>query len=112
VAAGSSELFERYAKLSAGRKNVGVAREKHAKLTRRRRELTAEIDELQQREASVRNELRGLRFLQSCHKPWKRTKELQEELAELPVISTNPSEALKQFAAAEKDSAGSNQSSR
>jgi uncharacterized protein YhaN len=97
------QLFDRYAKLSAGRKNTGVARDKHAKLTRRRRELTTEIDELQQREDAIRNELRGLRFLQTCHKPWKRIRELQEELAKLPVIPTNPTEALKQFATAEKD---------
>ena len=97
------QLFDRYAKLTAGRKNAGVARDKHAKLTRRRRELTTEIDELQQREDAIRNELRGLRFLQTCHKPWKRIRDLQEELAKLPVIPTNPTEALKQFATAEKD---------
>lgn len=97
------QLFDRYARLSGGRKNSGIAREKHAKLTRRRRELTTEIEELQDREASRSNELRGLRFLQSCHKPWKRTKDLQEELSRLPVVLTNPTEALKQYAKAEKD---------
>ncbi len=96
-------LFDKYAALSGGRKNTGIARDKHAKLTRRRRELTSEIEELQAREGAIRNELRGLRFLQTCHKPWKRTKELQEELSRLPVVPTNPTEALKQFAAAEKD---------
>jgi len=97
------QLFDRYSRLSGGRKNSGIARDKHAKLTRRRRELLTEIDELQDREGTISNELRGLRFLQSCHKPWKRTKDLQDELARLPVVPTNPSEALKQFATAEKD---------
>jgi len=97
------QLFERYSRLSGGRKNFGIARDKHAKLTRRRRELLTEMDELQDREATISNELRGLRFLQSCHKPWKRTKDLQEELSRLPVVPTNPTEALKQFATAEKD---------
>lgn len=97
------QLFEQYAELSGHRRNSGAARDKHAKLTRRRRELTQEIDELQERESSISNELRGLRFLQNCHKPWKRTKELQEELSKLPVISVNPTEAIKQLSSAEKD---------
>lgn len=97
------QLFDRYAKLSGSRRSSGLARDKHAKLTRRRRELLAEIDELQAREESISNELKGLRFLQSCHKPWKRTKDLQEELSRLPMVPTNPTEALKQFAAAERD---------
>jgi uncharacterized protein YhaN len=97
------QLFDRYAKLSGGRRNWGQARDKHARLTRRRRELTTEIEELQDREATVRNELKGLRFLQSCHKPWKRSKELQEELSHLPVVLTNPTEALKLLSNAERD---------
>ncbi|MBC7964972.1 MAG: AAA family ATPase, partial [Fuerstia sp.] len=97
------QLFDKYAGMSGSRRNSGLARDKHAKLTRRRRELLQEIEELQHRESSVSNELRGLRFLQNCHKPWKRIKELQEELSRLPVVPTNPTEALKLLAAAEKD---------
>jgi len=97
------QLFEKYARLSGARRNSGLARDKHAKLTRRRRELTEEIEQLQHREATIRNELRGLRFLQSCHKPWKRIRELKEELARLPVIPANPTEALKQLTKAEQD---------
>jgi len=97
------KLFDKYADLSGNRRNSGAARDQHARLTRRRQELTQEIDELQHREGNVRNELRGLRFLQNCHKPWKRIKELQEELARLAVVPTNPTEALKLFTAAEKD---------
>ena len=97
------QLFDKYADLSGSRRNSGAARDKHARLTRRRQELLQEIDELQQREASVSNELRGLRFLQTCHKPWKRSRDLQEELSRLPVVLTNATEALKQLAAAEKD---------
>ena len=97
------QLFDKYAKLSGGRRNSGVARDKHARLTRRRRELTTEIESLQEREGTIRNELRGLRFLQNCHKPWKRTKELQEERTRIPVVPTSPTEALKQLATAEKD---------
>ena len=65
-------LFDTYAGMAGPRRNSGQARDKHAKLTRRRRELLQENDELQHRESIVRNELRGLRFLQNCHKPWKR----------------------------------------
>ncbi len=97
------KLFDKYASLSGTRRNSGAARDQHARLTRRRQELIQEIEELQQREGNVRNELRGLRFLQNCHKPWKRIKELQEELSRLSVAPTNPTEALKLFTAAEKD---------
>lgn len=97
------KLFDRYATLSTKRTNTGVARDQHARLTRRRQELIHEIEELQHREGDVRNELRGLRFLQNCHKPWKRIRELQEEQSRLPVVPTNPTEALKLFVAAEKD---------
>ncbi len=97
------KLFDKYANLSSSRRNSGAARDQHARLTRRRQELTQEIDELQHREGNVRNELCGLRFLQNCHKPWKRIKELQEELFRLPVVPTNPTEALKLFTAAERD---------
>ncbi len=84
------QLFDRYAKLSGSRRNSGLARDKHARLTRRRRELQTEIEELQGREDSISNELKGLRFLQSCHKPWKRIRDLQEELSRLPMVPTNP----------------------
>lgn len=97
------QLFDKYAELSGSRRNSGLARDKHAKLTQRRRELLQEIEELQHREASVSNELRGLRFLQNCHKPWKRIRDLQEELSGLQVVPTNPTEALKLLTAAEKD---------
>lgn len=97
------KLFDRYATLSTKRRNTGAARDQHARLTRRRQELIQEIEELQHREGDVRNELRGLRFLQNCHKPWKRIRELLEEQSRLPVVPTNPTEALKLFVAAEKD---------
>ncbi len=100
---GIPELFDKYASMSGSRRNSGLARDKHAKLTRRRQELLLEIEELQKREGVVNNELHGLRFLQNCHKPWKRIRNLQEEQSRLPVVPTNPTEALKLFTAAEKD---------
>ncbi|MFO0428563.1 MAG: AAA family ATPase, partial [Planctomyces sp.] len=97
------EQFDRYSRLTSGRKNRGQARDRHAKLTRRRRELTDSIQQLQTREDAITNELRGLRFLQSVHKPWKRSRDLQEELTRVPVVHGNPTEALKQLAACEKE---------
>ena len=97
------ELFDRYAKLSGKRPNIGQAREKHTRLTRRRRELNDRIQELQAREDAISNELYGLRFLQNVYKPWKRSRDLQDELQKLPYVHTNPTEALKQLAAAEKE---------
>ncbi|MEI7700916.1 MAG: AAA family ATPase [Planctomycetia bacterium] len=97
------ELFEEYARLSTARKTPGAARDQHTRVTKRRNELTAEIEQLQQREATIRNELKGLRYLQNCHKPWKRVQELREDLAKQPVILVDPSDSLKQFTAAEKD---------
>lgn len=97
------DLFERYSRLSTTRKNVGQARDKHARLTRRRRELTSEIQELQDRESSISNELHGLRFLQSAWKPWKRSRDYQAELQKLPLITSDPTAALAQLTACEKD---------
>ncbi len=97
------QLFDQYASMSGSRRSSGLARDKHARLTRRRRELLQEIEEFQHRESSVSNELRGLRFLQNCHKPWKRIRDLQEELSRLQVAPTNPIEALKLLTSAEKD---------
>ena len=97
------QLFDKYANMSGSRRHTGLSRDRHAKLTHRRRELLQEIEELQHRENSISNELRGLRFLQNCHKPWKRIKDLTAELNGLPVVSTNPTEALKLLTAAEKD---------
>lgn len=97
------ELFEKYAKLSTSNRRSGSAREQHAKLTRRRSELTTLITELQQRETAVRDETRVLRFVLECHKPWNRSRELQEEIARLPLLSVDPSESLKLLTAAEKE---------
>jgi uncharacterized protein YhaN len=97
------ELFDRYAKLAGNRRNIGEARDRHARLTRRRRELTDEIQKLQIREGAITSELRGRRFLQSAWKPWKRSQDLQEELQKLPLVHSNPGEALKQLQACDKD---------
>lgn len=97
------ELFEKYAKLSTGHRRSGTVREQHARLTRRRSELTSLIAELQQRETAARAETRALRFVLDCHKPWKRSRELQEELARLPLLSVDPGESLKLLTAAEKE---------
>ena len=97
------QLFDKYANLSGSLRNSGQARDKHAKLTHRRQDLLQEIEELQHRESHVTNELRGLRFLQNCHKPWKRIRDLQAEQSGLQIVPTNPTEALKLLAAAEKD---------
>ncbi len=83
------ELFEKYSRLAGTRRNVGQARDKHARLTRRRRELNDEIHDLQERESQITGELRGLRFIQSCYKTWKRIRDIQDELNRLPLISIN-----------------------
>ncbi|MBL8816906.1 MAG: AAA family ATPase [Planctomyces sp.] len=97
------DLFEKYSRLSGNRRNPGRTRDQHARLTRRRRELNDEIHELQERESQITGELRGLRFIQSCYKPWKRTRDLHEEINRLPLVHTNPSEALKQLTACDRD---------
>ncbi|MEZ6061567.1 MAG: AAA family ATPase [Planctomycetaceae bacterium] len=97
------ELFERYAQLSVSRRKTGEDREKHARLTRRRQELEASISELQAREGSINNELRGLRFINNCYKPWKQIRDLQEQLNQIPLIHHSPDAALDQLEACERD---------
>lgn len=97
------ELFDSYAQLSGSRSATGAAREKHTRLTRKRNELTEAIAVLQGRQDTVENELRGLRFLRNCYKPWKRVQQLQEELRGIPLIQHSPQQALDQLDACERD---------
>jgi uncharacterized protein YhaN len=97
------ELFDQYATLAGTQRNSGAAREQHARLTNRRNELLGEIGELQQQQNNARNELRGLKFLQLCHKPWKQIRDLKDEQSRLPLVTSNPGEALKLLTAAEQE---------
>lgn len=97
------DLFDKYADLSVSPLKKGKARQKHAKLIRRRKELTDQIDDLQAREGRITNELRGLRFISSCHKPWSRIQKHKAELGRLPLINHNPDQALEQLDACERD---------
>lgn len=97
------DLFGKYAELSVSPIRKGQAREQHARLVRRRGQLTELIDELQSREGSIAAELRGLRFISSCHKPWSKIQKYQAELNRLPVFSHNPDQALEQLDACERD---------
>ena len=97
------DLFARYAELSVVPTNRGEAREQHARLVRRRQELTTAVDELQQRESEIAGELKGLRFISSCYTPWKKIRDYHAELAALPVINHNPEQVLEQLDACERD---------
>ena len=97
------DLFDRYSELTVSQQRKGEAREKHARLVRRRQELNELLKALQTREDQIHNELRGLRFLESCHKPWKKIRDYQNELANIPLINHNPDQALEQLDAAERD---------
>lgn len=97
------DLFSKYSELSVARKNKGQAREKHARLVRRRNELAKLIGDLQGQESRIGNELRGLRFISSCHKPWSRIRTHKAELESLPLVSHNPEQALEQLDACERD---------
>ncbi|MEQ9409704.1 MAG: AAA family ATPase [Fuerstiella sp.] len=97
------DLFSRYAELSVTPQNRGEAREQHARLVRRRRELNESISELQTRESQIANELRGLRFISSCHKPWKKIQDHKANLTRIPLVNHNPDQALEQLDACERD---------
>lgn len=100
------DLFERYAELSAGQEDKGEARENHARLVRRRQHLSSSIDDLTTRENQINNELQGLRFVSSCHTPWKKIRDYQAELVSIPVVSHNPEQILEQLDASERDIQG------
>ncbi len=97
------DLFERYSTLSASTTKKGQSREQHSKLVRRRNQLTKAINELQSRESQIANELRGLRHLSNCHKPWKKIQDCKSEISRLPLINHNPDQALEQLDASERD---------
>ena len=97
------DLFDRYADLTVSRMTRGEAREQHARLVRRRRELHDFITSLQTREGQIANELQGLRFIHSCYKPWKKIREFETELAGIPLFSHDPKLALEQLEECEKE---------
>lgn len=97
------DLFARYAELSVVPTNKGETREQHARLVRRRQELTTAVETLQQRDDEIAGELRGLRFISSCYTPWKKIRDYHAELAALPVINHNPEQVLEQLDACERD---------
>ena len=97
------DLFNRYADLTGSRLNRGEARENHAKLVRRRLQLTDSISSLQTREDQIANELRGLRFLDACYKPWKKIRDYQGELNSLQLYTHDPKQSLDQLDACASD---------
>ena len=97
------DLFERYSELTGTPQNKGEARDRHAQLVRRRRKLNESIEDARKRESQITNELRGLRFLQACHKPWSKIHEYQAELAGMPLYNHSPHDALDQFDSCERD---------
>ncbi len=97
------DLFDRYADLSVSNRGKGESREQHARLVRHRSELNKSISELQTRESQIANELRGLRFIKSCYKPWKKIGDHKNELTKIPLINHNPDQALEQLDACERD---------
>lgn len=97
------DLFDRYSELTGSRLNRGEARETHARLVRRRRQLTDAISSLQTREDQIANELRGLRFLDSCYKPWRKSRDYQAELTSLPLYTHDPAQTLEQLDACASD---------
>ena len=97
------DLFDQYARVASRPASSGKAREEHARLTRRRQRLESGIQELRQREDRITNELRGLRYLRNCFKPWKLIRDLQQELAEIPLVQADPDEAIKQYDACVRD---------
>ena len=99
------ELFDEYARAAAVKPRTGALRDQHTRLTRRRAEVQSELEELQEREATLKNEQRGLQHLQRCHKPWNRIRELKDELSKLPLTTVDPTESLRLLAAADKDHA-------
>lgn len=97
------ELFGSYVQLTATARRDGESREKHARLTRLRSDLLEKISSQQNRQSEIESELRGLRFINSCYTPWKRTTELNDLLAELPIIRHSPAESLAQLDGCERD---------
>ena len=97
------ELLEQYTDLSGGNSPNGKTRDKHTKLTRERNRLQTSIDDLQNRESQINDELRGLRFINSCYKPWKKIRDLNEQLQSIPLIQHSPDEALEQLDACDRD---------
>ncbi|MCH2202950.1 MAG: AAA family ATPase [Fuerstiella sp.] len=98
------ELFANYVQLTADdTRHDGESREKHATLTRQHSELRDKIGQLQARQSEIEAELRGLRFVSNCFKPWSRCQNLNKLLSDLPVIQHSPQDSLVQLSGCERD---------
>ncbi len=96
-------LYEQYAALSGSSSARNNDRETHAALTRERCSLQSEIDQLQQREQKLDGDLHATQHILACHKPWKKSGELRKEISGLPLVTTDPAEAIAQLTSAEQD---------
>ncbi len=97
------QMYTEYAALAGNAAGRSNHREVHASLTRERTALQRQISEYEQREQELDRDVHANRHLLACHKPWKRSAELREELRQLPLVTSDPAQALQQLSKAEND---------
>lgn len=91
------ELFEKQDQLTARMAGLDAVRQQHAEWCRRRDQLEGEIADLRKRQAGIREQLRGHRFLERSWGPWNRTQECERELDQLPDVDEFPERGLERL---------------
>lgn len=101
-------LFERQDQLQAELRNFDRQRSQHVEFCHRRDQIEQEIADLRVRQAGIREQLQGHRFLQQAWGPWSQLREARQELARLPAIQNFPDDGRERLANVERDLARDN----
>ncbi|QDU39121.1 hypothetical protein Mal4_34560 [Maioricimonas rarisocia] len=91
------ELANRLCKIDEELKRVDDASSRYGELVEQRDRTTALIEEHRERQAGLQHQLRGHQFLDRVWAPWNRQRQLQQELAALPISGELPADALELF---------------
>ncbi|MBX3437101.1 MAG: AAA family ATPase [Planctomycetaceae bacterium] len=83
--------------------DLGDLSHKHQHLRAEKDRLAAQIEAAQRRKADLEHDLRGYRFLDRVHGPWKRVTKLRGECQALPDAAGLPEDALARFDQIERD---------
>lgn len=97
------ELYRREDELRTRLATLSRRKSDYSRLWQDKLRLEEEVSSLKARQAGMAAELRGYRFLQSAHGPWRRIRHLEQELAAIPVIDDFPERGVSRLEKLEQE---------
>lgn len=98
-----AELFRREDELRTRLASLSRRKSEYSRLWQEKLRLEEEVAGLKARQAGIAGELRGHRYLQSVHGPWRRIRHLEQELAGIPVIDDFPERGVPRLEKLEQE---------